>query len=646
MGTPELQSAVGELSAIQRQAVEWDSGPLLVLAGPGSGKTRVLTCRIAGLLDATADQNFRILGLTFTNKAADEMRSRVAGLVPGQESRLFLGTFHSFCADMLRQHGTQIGINPNFNIYAQDVDLQAILDEAVSEAQKLSDLISDQDRRTLQVIQRLKSSLITPENAAEALAHSPLVERIPLVYSLYEEGLTKRNALDFNSLILKAHQLLVTLPALANRYRTVYPYILVDEFQDVNQGQYDFVRALTGDVHKNLLVVADDDQIIYQWNGASHQRLVDFRNDYSPEIIQLPMNYRCPPEIVDLANELIRFNFLRTPDKAPLQAFKPSGGPECLRLLPSFSDFEEEAKGTAGDIGERHKNQFGSVAVLGRSRKLLDAVKEALDSRGIPAVISQRKDEFNTAGLVWLHSTLKLANDRQNEKDLEAVCGSFEQLTGLRVPLGDILTLAQSTNNDFVQAWAQTGTQSNPDPNEQEAIEKISELLGERQDYRQFISFALAWIERLIAEQPGNDESQQMLGRFKEERLVWQSLTKEITDALGTEPTLGAFLQELQMRSKEAPLRPDAVTLMTIHGAKGKEFTHVYLVGLVDDEMPSFQSKQKGDHSPEMEEERRNCFVAITRTMETLTLSCADSYRGWTKEPSRFLYEMGLLAPR
>src|SRR5581483_12111492 len=164
MSTPDFKTAWEKLSPIQKEAAEWDRGSLLVLAGPGSGKTRVLTCRIARILESSSDQNFRILGLTFTNKAADEMRSRVAAFVPGQERRLFLGTFHSFCADILRQHGIHLNINPNFRIYSENSDLQEVLNEAVEDAKKRSDKITDLDKKTLPVIQRLKSFLVLPEN--------------------------------------------------------------------------------------------------------------------------------------------------------------------------------------------------------------------------------------------------------------------------------------------------------------------------------------------------------------------------------------------------------------------------------------------------------------------------------------------------
>lgn len=645
MRTKEFIKAWEELSPIQRQAAEWDDGPLLVLAGPGSGKTKVLTCRIARLLESSRDKNFRILGLTFTNKAADEMRSRVANFVPGQEGRLFLGTFHSFCSDVLRQHGTHLGINPNSHIYSQDVDLQAVLNDAVEEAKKMSEVVSDLDKKTLPVIQRLKSLLILPEQCREMFRDKEFGERMATVYPAYETELCKRNALDFNSLIFKTYQLFTKFPVFAKRYRTVYPYFCIDEFQDTNRAQYGFIRALAGDQHRNIFVVADDDQIIYQWNGASHERLKELLNDFSPMVMQLPMNYRCPPEIVVLANNLIRHNFLRTADKKPLEAFRHGLGKGTVRLVECFPDFQAEAAGVAKDIKNLHSGHLGSVVVLGRNRKLLDGVEIALRHEKLPAAISQRKDEFESTPFVWLHSILRLVTDGQNRSYLEAVCGSFTQLNQVEINVEDVISQAQALNMGYLQSWIRLVNQKPTNALVKEIVNETSRCLVRGRDFQALSKSALAWFTSLAQAQPQaeNDPNNEIFARYDEERSVWEELMREIKRNLGEEATLEAFLQELQMRSKEPLPKPDTVVLMTIHGAKGKEFDHVYLIGLVEDELPSFQSKKKGDRSLEMEEERRNCFVAITRTIRTLTLSYAKKYRGWLKEPSRFLFEMELL---
>jgi len=646
MSTKEFNLAWGQLSTIQKKAAEWEESPLLVLAGPGSGKTRILTCRIARILDSSYDKNFRILGLTFTNKAADEMRSRVVNFVPGQEGRLFLGTFHSFCADVLRQHGTHLNINPNFQIYSQDIDLQAVLNDAVEEAKKVSDVVSDLDKETLSVIQRMKSFLILPENCGEVFINKQFGERMAVVYPAYEAELAKQNALDFNSLILKTHQLFVKFPAFAKRYRTVYPYICIDEFQDNNHAQYSLICALTGNHHRNLFIVADDDQIIYQWNGASYKRIMRFIKDYSPTIMQLPMSYRCPPEIVELANNLINYNFLRTADKMPLKAFCHTLHKDAVRLLPIFPDFDAESAGIAKDIKKLHFGHFGSIAILGRNRKLLEGVESALREEGLPAVIAHRKNDFESTPLIWLYFILRLANDRQNRNYLEAICGTFTQLTKVEINPEDVIKEAQASDLGFLQHWIKLVRQKTSNTLAIKAVDQVLRYLVKSRDFQTFYKFSFSWFNELYQfhEQVNSHSNSEIFAGYEEERTVWEELVREIIESLGNEITLEAFLQELQMHSKEPPLKSNTIALMTIHGAKGKEFDHVYLVGLVEDELPSFQSKQKGDKSPEMEEERRNCFVAITRTIKTLTLSYAEIYRGWGKEPSRFLFEMGLLS--
>jgi len=638
-----LEEAFSAMNLAQNKAAEWNEGALLVLAGPGSGKTLVLTCRIAKILSESKGKNFRVLALTFTNKAADEMRERIIPLASGEESRLFIGTFHSFCADVLRQHGIHININPNFQIYSQDSDLQAILDDIVIEAKRKYNFITDSHSKILPVIQKLKANLVSVDQSEGIFLDKNFAKVIAILYPAFELELEKRNALDFNSLILRTFQLFSKFPALAKRYRTVYPYICVDEFQDTNDAQYELLKSLTGDQFKNLFIVADDDQIIYQWNGASYKRLEDFEKDYSPMILQLPVNYRCPPQIIDMANNLIQNNFLRSENKKPLEAFKTDYNEETVKIL-KFSDFESEGKGVAIHISNRSPFTPSSIVVLGRNRRLLEVVAKELGELKIKAEIYQRKTEFESTPFIWLNSILKLSNDRQNRDALNAVCGSFSQLTQVNIDVNEVVLQSRTGNNDFLQYWVKIASL--------EAIEKsieiiatVSKYLVDGRDYQGFINQAIKWFKSLIKEQRFKKEAShiEIFSQYDAELAVWHELTREIYLSLGQKPTLEAFLQEIQLHSKETPPDKDTVVLMTIHSSKGKEFDHVYLVGLVDDELPSYQSKQKGDFSPEMEEERRNCFVAITRARKTLTLSYYEKYRGWTKKPSRFLFEMGII---
>ena len=644
MTTDSLKKALDELSSIQREIVEWDTGSFFVLAGPGSGKTRILTCRIARILDLTRDKNFRILALTFTNKAADEMRRRIDEYVPGMENRLFIGTFHSFCAEILRQQGSQIGINSNFNIYSLDADLQAVLSKAITKVKRIHDVEIRPDKNLLAVIHSLKSRLVLPENCSVLFQDKENGEEAALLYKAYEDELTKSNALDFDSLIFKTYELFTKYPAIAKRYRTVYQYLCIDEFQDTNSSQYSLVRAFTGDEYKNVFIVADDDQIIYQWNGASYKRIEELIDDYSPKKIQLPLNYRCPPEIVELANNLISHNFLRTANKKPLESFRLSSGQETVRLLPSFEDLSSEVSGIAKDIRDHYLDNLSSVAILGRNRMLLDSAKEALDNEGLGAIILQRKDNFESTPFKWLYSILNLANNQQNQISLESVCGTFAQLTQIKVDVEEVIRRAGISNNGYLQQWIKIIQQRNVDEMAREIIDKTFRYLVQGRDFISYINFAKDWFKKLVAVNQKTIEisTDEVFAGYLEELPIWNDLVTQITRLLGDALTLEAFLQELQLHSKEPIPDKDKVVLMTIHGAKGREFDHVYIIGLVDGILPSYQSMRNGDYSPEMEEERRNCFVAITRTIKKLTMSYAGKYNGWYRSPSRFINEMGL----
>lgn len=630
------------LSPIQRQAATWEKGALVVLAGPGSGKTRVLTCHIAYLLEKSFDKGFRVLGLTFTNKAADEMRSRVQKYVPDQERRLFLGTFHSFCADLLRQHGTHLDINPNFHIYSEERDLQAVLNEAIDRSKDSKNGLSEDLRKALPVISRLKSRLIFPDDAINVFSDKTLGEKFSKVYEAYEHELTIKNALDFNSLILKAYQLFSKFPIFADRYRKVYKYVCIDEFQDTNLAQYNLIRSLTGNEYKNVFVVADDDQIIYQWNGASHKRIQEFTEDYAPELLQLPVNYRCPPEVVDIANKLISHNFRRTPNKAALESSRGRKGEKVVRLLSGFEDSESEATAIAKDIKSLRSQHLNNVVVLARNRKLLDTVHQALSSVRVKSAIHQRRSNFESTPFRLLISALSLADDRQDKKNLLILCGTFSQITGVQIDADLVETQANLLNRDLLQNWQQIASQQLINNWGTEFINLVYKHLISSLEYQQFANLFIRSIDA-INNQKKEEVEHEKFYRYNEEKEIWNNLIKDIQSATGPNATLGTFLHEIQMRPKDPIAPTNTVSLMTIHSSKGKEFDHVYLIGLVEDELPSYQSLQKGGDSVEVEEERRNCFVAITRAEESLTLSYADSYRGWSKRPSRFLYEMGLI---
>jgi DNA helicase-2/ATP-dependent DNA helicase PcrA len=627
-----LEAALAKLTDIQREAVASADGAMLVLAGPGSGKTQVLTCRIARLLDGGRDKSFRVLALTFTNKAADEMKERVAYFVPGLEERANIGTFHSFCGQVLRQHGIHLGIKPDFAIYSQDSDRKAVLEDALKRA-----CMDAQWVRYLAVIDRMKTMLIETTDVASHLTQTTDAEAIAWTYQAYEDELRHLNVLDFNSMIFEAHRLFVNFPLIAARYRRSYPYWLLDEFQDTNDAQYRLVRAMAGHDFKNVFAVADDDQIIYQWNGASFRQIQRFRAHFGPQVIQLPTNYRCPPAIVAAANRLVAYNVERTEAKKPLVAGKTDLKlPENEHIqLRVFASDELEAEEIAKEIAAQGKSQWGQTTVLARTRALLERMQKALQAVQVPAVVAQRRDDFLSAEVRWLVACLVQTARPLDRRNMAVLIDAFNRFTDIQVAVDQIMSEAEASGAAYIKIWAEAAkremTQASP---QLKLIEAASRF--EVTSAKKIADDVLAEFRTQVT---GNDRDPDLA----EDLAAWREISNDISKHFGRDITLDEFLQQLQLRSKAPSPRPNTVTLMTVHGAKGREFEFVYLIGLAEDILPSFQSRKKGDGSPEMEEERRNCFVAITRAKESLILSRAIAYRGWRKQPSRFLLEMGLV---
>src|SRR6185437_8910479 len=310
-------------------------------------------------------------------------KERVTNFVPGLEERANIGTFHSLCGQVLRQHGIHLGIKPDFAIYSQDDDRNAVLEDALKRAG-----MDPLAVRYLSLIDRMKTMLVEPKDAESRLTRTTDAHAIALTYQAYEDELRRLNVLDFNSLIFEAHRLFSNFPAIAVRYRRSYPYWLLDEFQDTNDAQYRLIRAMAGQDFKNVFAVADDDQIIYQWNGASFRQLQRFRADFAPQLIQLPTNYRCPPAIVTAANRLVAYNVQRTEAKKPLVAGKTELKlPERDHIqLRVFETDEIEAEKIAEEIAARVKSQWGQTTVLARTRALLERMQKALQVQQVPAV--------------------------------------------------------------------------------------------------------------------------------------------------------------------------------------------------------------------------------------------------------------------
>ena len=608
--------------------MEWQDGPLLVLAGPGSGKTAVLTLRLARLLEE--NDNAAGLGLTFTNKAAAEMRERVDHILGEYTDRAQLCTFHKFAADILGQHGSHLGIRPDFQLLTQDEDRVAILEEVIAELPGGGlRLLSDRNN-LLHLIDRLFSESYTGEGRSSSLTSTP--GWVPLLFRRYCDALISTHRLDYGSLLSFAIRLLREKPAVARVVRLGSTHICVDEFQDTNRAQYDLLRLLAPGRHHNLFVVADDDQLIYQWNGASPQRFRDLRKDYELKTIQLPESYRCPPEILDHANRLIAHNPRLIEAKKTVSVREPRLPYEGVVRHEVFRSLGAEAEFVGHDIRERGLLPANCV-VLARTNRLIHSVADGLRSAGQEAFVPQRKSDFDSPTLAVLVEALRLANSRHDRVVLRRICREWERLTGVVLEPHAVGAAAALVGGDFLRAWVDmAGT----------AGEEGGDLLQRiRSDLVDGLNFPaiVDWFLEEGWESWGGDDFAELTA---EEVGTWRALHRDIIREYGSGVTLHAYLPHFDLSSKAPSPGPNAVQCITVHRSKGLEFEHVYLIGMAQEVFPSYRALQKGPGSGEVEEERRSCFVAITRARETLTLTRAREYFGYAKRASQFLGEMGV----
>ena len=626
---------LSNLNENQLDAVNWDSGSMLVLAGPGSGKTRVLTYRIAKILEATEGKYFKILALTFTNKAAAEMRERVEELVTRASERVLLTTFHAFCADILRQHGSHIGLRPDYSILSQKADREGVLEDAIKCVEEETGYLDFASPKLLIVINQLLDNAIEPDDVVSRLKGRLHSNEISLIYRKYRELLIQNNFMDFGSLLAETLSLLKSKPGIQKQLNKIYPYVCVDEFQDTNHIQYEILKLLVHPKQNNIFIVADDDQILYQWNGASPDRLNQLYDDYGISIIQLPENYRCPPEVIEIANILIDHNQNRF-------ANKPKNNLDPIRLL-NFDTHLDELNFVAKDIVSRPQDERKNCVILSRTNKPLTNMLDALDNCGLHGFLASRKDEFISAPMMWLHSSLRLANLSEDKDQLRKMCEAFYRLEGINIDPANVRSRAVLLKSNYILAWVEE-TKERKDvlsPLTKQYIDRAVFNLAERLDFWGFIEATFKWVENL---EPSPDGEEHFTD-FSEEESVWHHLENDIISKyLGKENvTLSTLLQEFDLNSKTPSPPKGAIPCYTVHASKGMEFDHVYLIGMVEDNLPSWSAVKKGIDSQEMMEERRNCFVAITRTQKSLTLTYSAELNGWPKKPSRFLYEMELL---
>ena len=618
-----------QLNENQRRAADWTDGPVLVLAGPGSGKTAVLTLRVARLL--AEDEKASALALTFTNKAAAEMRERVDELLGEHTDRVQLCTFHSFAIDILAQHGSHLGIRPDFLPLSQDEDRIAVLDEVIRDLPEVAGELPADRRNLIRLIDGVFGEGDAGDGAPLSLASRH--PWMPRLFRRYCDALVNANRLDFGSLLFFAARLLREKPMVARVVRLAWSHICVDEFQDTNRAQYDLLRLIAPARDHNLFVVADDDQIIYQWNGASPRRFQDLRGDYEVRIIALPENYRCPPGIVSLANRLIERNASRVSQKKTVAVREERGQyPEVVRFR-SFVSPEEEAAFVGRDIRER-RLPAPECVVLARTNRLVQDAADILRLAGHDAHVPVRKNEFDSPALSVLMEALRLANSPHDRVVLRRLCLAWGGLTGKDVDAQSVEAAAVLEGGSFLRAWVDVAATANNGGYEG-ALARI------RADLVDGLRFP-GGVEDFLDGDWRSWSGDEFVKETEEEVTTWKGLHEDLAAEYGNSVPLHTYLQQLDLLSKSPSPSANALQCMTVHGAKGLEFNHVYLIGMAQEVFPSYRALKKGAASEEVEEERRSCFVAITRAQETLTMTGARAYFGYQKRPSQFLGEMGV----
>jgi DNA helicase-2/ATP-dependent DNA helicase PcrA len=630
-----LAHLLDDLNPPQRDAVLAGDGPLLVLAGAGSGKTRVIAHRIAHLLGVRGVHPRHVLAVTFTNKAAGEMARRVdALLAPAGIRAPLIATFHSACVRILRAHGEAIGLPRHFTIYDED-DRAALVKECMKEGE-LADR-SFTPSAAAHRISYLKNQMASPQDALRD-ARGPWEQKAALVYSRYEKRIREAGVVDFDDLLLLVVKLFHDSPETLAWYRGLWKHVLVDEYQDTNRAQYRIIRLLT-DEHRNVCVVGDSDQSIYKWRGADINNILDFEKDFpGTRVVKLEQNYRSTKSILALAAGVIDNNLQRK--EKTLWTENAAGEPAAVYR---GWDEHEEANFVAQTILKTRAAGVGwdGIAVFYRTNAQSRVLEDALRRARIPYVIVggvrfyERKEIKDT--LAWLRVAINPADDVAFRRAVQAPprgvgATSLARLDEVALDEGKpLLTLAAAPPPD-IRGKARTGLE--------DFAATVARLASQRGELSPpaFIDLVLqASGYRKALEQDRSPEAEGRLENLEE--LI--AAAEDFTHAEG-ETTVEAFLDSVALMSdidelKEAEAR---VTLMTLHSAKGLEFPVVFLTGLEEGVFPHARSMNDPE---EIEEERRLCYVGLTRARERLYLSYAVHRRihGYgVGEPSRFLREM------
>ncbi|MQL53901.1 DNA helicase PcrA, partial [Desulfofundulus thermobenzoicus] len=627
---------LANLNPAQARAVTHRDGPLLVLAGAGSGKTRVLTTRIAYLLQQGVSP-LHILAITFTNKAAREMKERVAAMVPDVARELWVATFHSTCLRVLRRQARFLGYAENFVIY-DDADQQTVIKECLKELNM--DEKKFPPRALSAAISGAKNRLLPPEEYGDQ-ADSFFTRQAARVYALYQDKLHRNNALDFDDLIMLTVRLFRENPAVLRHYQNRFRYILVDEYQDTNQAQYVLVNLLAAE-HRNLCVVGDPDQGIYGWRGANIQNILDFEKDY-PEalVVKLEQNYRSTQTILDAANQVIKRNRGRKEKRLWTAA-----GPGTPVVVYMAGDERTEAGFVADRVARLRQRgiPYRDMAVLYRTHAMSRVLEEVFLSRGIPYTIVGGLKFYDRKEIKDLLAYLRLVVNPADTVSLRRIINVPRRGVG-EASLNKLLAYSMEKGIPALEALARAPEVPGLNGPVRAACTGLARLFARL--YEQSGELSVTELARAVLERTGY--WQELLAentvesRTRQENLKeFLSVTREF-DQRAEDRSLPAFLAELSLVSDvdHYDQEADQVVLMTLHSAKGLEFPVVFLVGMEEGVFPHSRSLTE---PAELEEERRLCYVGITRARERLYLthSWQRTLYGVTRhnDPSRFLEEI------
>tara|TARA_B100000745_G_scaffold135527_1_gene88531 strand:- start:912 stop:2918 length:2007 start_codon:yes stop_codon:yes gene_type:complete len=631
-----------KLNPSQQQAMEYISGPLLVLAGAGSGKTRVITNKIAYLIQQCGYHPKNIAAVTFTNKAAKEMKERVIQTIGSkQSSGLTISTFHTLGLNMLRREAKKVGLKRNFTLF-DDQDSFTLLKSLLGE-----ELPKDEIQRFQSAISNLKNDMLTPDQAENA-AESPGEQEIALVYHQYQRQLAAYNAVDFDDLILGPTKLLNEDATVREYWQNRLRYLLVDEYQDTNTAQYLLVKLLVG-VRATFTVVGDDDQSIYSWRGAKPQNLVLLQQDFPKlNIVKLEQNYRSSGRILKAANQVIANN----PHVFEKKLWSELGYGDIIRVVETKND-DDEAFRVASELLShkiQHKNDYSDYAILYRGNHQSRIFEKALMAHKIPYKLTGGTSFFARAEIKDILAYLRLIVNPDDDNAFLRIVNVPKREIG-PATLEKLGNYANQRHVSLLEASLELGIAEHIDARHLGLLQRFSRWIVDcseevtRGDPREVLVRLPTVIgyEQYLQDISSSVKAAEFRIKNVMELLGWlQEGLKGTEDDLN--PSLEEVLSKMLLRDmlerQKEESQTNEVQLMTLHASKGLEFPHVFLVGMEEELLPHRSSIESGD----IEEERRLAYVGITRAQKTLTFTLAKKRRRYGEmikcDPSRFLAEI------